>query len=129
MSTRARFVIHNVNLQAGDQAEVRLGAVCRGTENAQWAQFTPGGSLSLTLSRRASGAKKFFLDNIGKEVYLDISLADPPICTQCGAVVEQGRDGTNIHLGNDPEGGGYAPDEYVHATCLAAAKLRLGIES
>jgi hypothetical protein len=118
--------VQSVNLQAGDIAVVNCSAVCRGTENAKWAQFTPGGNVTLTLSRKASGAKDFFTGIIGKEVYVDISLADDPNCTQCGESVIP-REGTNVHLGNDQVTGGYAPDEYVHQACLAAAKERLGV--
>lgn len=124
MSVRSRMYVQSVNLTAGDIAVVNCSAVCRGTENAQWAQFTPGGNVTLTLSRKASGAKDFFAGIIGKEVYVDISLADDPNCTQCGQTVIP-REGTNVHLGDGPEGG-YAPDEYVHQACLAAAKERLG---
>lgn len=125
MSVRARFYIHNVQLNAGDTAQANLSAVSRGKENSEWSSFTPGGNLTLSLSRKASGAKDFFVANIGREVYLDITLADDPICTQCGEPVQNvgGDYGTGVHAGAE----GYVPDEYVHSSCLAAAKERLGI--
>ena len=45
MSTRARFYIQSFTLQAGDTSSVRLSAVCRGKENAEWSKFTPSGTL------------------------------------------------------------------------------------
>lgn len=129
MSTRARMYIQNVQLNAGDTAVANLQAVSRGKENSAWSKFTPAGNLNLTLTREASGARQFFLDNIGKEVYVDITLAEDPICTECGERIQQIPDdhaefGTGVHTGAE----GYAPDEYVHSRCVAAAKKRLGVE-
>ena len=130
MSTRARFYIQSVTLVAGDTATARLTAVSRGKENSEWAQFTPSGTLEMTLTRKASGSRQFFLDNIGREVYLDVTLADDPICTQCDEPILQGPGvtdyGQGVHLGNDSAAGGYAPGEFVHTSCIAAAKERLG---
>ena len=132
MSVRARFYVRNVNLQAGDTALAALAAVSRGRENSEWSKFTPGGELTLQLSREASGAKKFFLDHIGREVYLDISVADNPLCTQCGEPVVGGQMGVSTPDAEYGQGishpdGGYVPDEFVHVSCVAAAKQRLGL--
>ena len=128
MSVRARMFVQTVARNAGDTATVTLQAVSRGKENSAWSKFTPAGNLNMTLSREASGARQFFLDNIGKEVYLDISLAEDPICTECHETIlpipdDHADVGTGVHSGAE----GYVPDEYVHNRCLAAAKERLGI--
>lgn len=123
MSVRARFYINSVTLNAGDTAVANLGAVSRGKENSEWSQYSPSGSLQITLTRKASGARQFFLDHIGREVYLDITLADDPVCTQCGKEIQRNQAGTGIHSGAD----GYVSDEFVHNECATAAKERLGI--
>ena len=128
MSVRARFYVSQFAMNAGDTSTVTLQAVCRGKENAEWSKFTPAGQLSMTLTRQASGAAEFFKANVGKDVYLDISLVEQDVCTQCGEPISTDptadRDlwGTNFQ-GDD----GYVPDEYVHNGCVAAAKERLGI--
>lgn len=127
MSTRARFYIQSFTIQAGDTSSVRLSAVCRGKENAEWAKFTPAGSLEMTLTRQAGGAAEFFKANVGKDVYLDINLVEQDLCTQCGEPIltdpKADRDlwGTNFQ-----DADGYVP-EYVHQGCVAAAKERLGV--
>lgn len=129
MSTRARFYISSVVEQQPGSMQVSLSAVSRGTENAEWAQFTPAGSMTMTLNRKASGAQRFFKDNQGKEVFIDIALAEDPTCTECGEPIEAHPDayekfGSGVHGGNDV---GYIPGEFVHNGCLASAKLRLGL--
>lgn len=126
MPVRARFYISTVTLAAGDTATANLSAVTRGKENSMWSKFTPAGTLNLSLTREADGAKKFFLDNIGKEVFLDISLADDPICTQCDKPIPAGTAdyGVGVHAGNDV---GYIPGEFVHNSCMEAAQKRLGL--
>lgn len=129
MSVRARMYVRQVARNAGDTATVTLDAVARGKENAEWSKFTPSGSLNLTLTREASGAFAYFNDRVGKEVFVDISDAFDPNCTQCGEVIEKHpatteEYGTGVHAGNDV---GYVLDEYVHGRCVAAAKERLGL--
>ena len=120
-NVRARMFVSQVARQAGDTSTVSLRVVSRGTENASWSKFTPSGQVELTLTRLASPAFAFFNENVGKEVYVDFTLADIPVCTQCG---EPAQNGTGIHSGNVE---GYVPDEWVHSECMAAAKERLGI--
>lgn len=133
MSTRARFYIQSFTLQAGDTSSVRLSAVCRGKENAEWSKFTPSGTLDMALTRQAGGAAEFFKKNVGKDVFLDITLVDPEqdLCTQCGEPIaapgnytDASQVGTNVHGGNDV---GYIEGEYVHQGCVASAKERLGV--
>jgi hypothetical protein len=133
MSTRARFYVQSFTLQAGDTSTVRLSAVCRGKENAEWSKFTPSGSLEMALTRQAGGAADFFRANVGRDVYVDITLVDPDldVCTQCGEVIlapgnysDASQVGTNVHGGNDV---GYIAGEYVHQGCVTAVKERLGI--
>lgn len=133
MSVRARMYVQSFTLNAGDTSTVRLNAVCRGKENAEWSKFTPSGSLEMSLTRQAGGAADFFRTHVGQDVYLDITPVDPDfdVCTQCGKVIlapgnysDAEQVGTNLHGGNDV---GYIPGEYVHQGCVAVAKERLGL--
>lgn len=48
MSVRAKFYVSTLkNPEGATAAEVQLNAVCRGVENAMWAQATPCGSISM----------------------------------------------------------------------------------
>ena len=48
MSVRAKFYVSNLkNPEGATAAEVQLHAVCRGVENAMWAQATPAGSIQM----------------------------------------------------------------------------------
>jgi len=123
MPVRARMFVQQVARNAGDTATVSLQAVSRGKENAEWSKYTPSGSVNLTLSREASAAFVYFNDRVGKEVFVDISDAADPVCTQCGEIIAKNETGGQIR-GKD---GAYLPDEYVHALCDGAAKVRLGL--
>ncbi len=129
MSVRARMFVQTVARNAGETATVSLQAVSRGKENAEWSKYTPGGSLNLVLSREASGAFTYFNDRVGKEVFVDITDATDPICTQCGETVEKTPTDPEDWGGgiSAPDGGGYLPDEFVHRRCLSDAKDRLGL--
>lgn len=49
-SVVAKFFVSNVVPSEGNAAaQVTLGAVCRGVENAMWAQYTPGGTISMSI--------------------------------------------------------------------------------
>lgn len=127
MSTvRARMFVQQVARNAGETSTVTLQAVSRGKENSEWSAYTPGGSLNLTLSRKASGALDFFNSRVGQEVFVDITEAESPICTQCNEYVEAGQ-GTEVR-GTD----GYVPGEYVHTDpergCFVNARARLGLD-
>jgi hypothetical protein len=123
MSVRARFYVQSVNLQAGDNSIVSLNAVTRGKENSEWSAYTSSGQLTLTLSRKASPARDYFMARIGKEVFLDISDADTPVCTQCGEPCDDPDFGTTVR-GAD---GAYVAGEWVHNACMGEAKARLGL--
>lgn len=128
MSVRARMFVQTVARNAGETSSVSLQAVSRGKENSEWSKYTPGGNLTLTLSREASAAFAYFDARVGKEVFIDISDADDPICTQCGEPVEKTpADRENWGGSISAPEGGYLPDEFVHVRCLAAAKERLGL--
>ena len=131
MSARARFYVQSFTLQAGDTSTVRLSAVCRGKENAEWSKFTPSGSLEMSLTRQAGGAADFFRANVGRDVYIDITLVEPDLdnCTQCGKIIAAPGDYSNPdEVGtNFQDANGYVPGEYVHQRCVADAKKRLGI--
>lgn len=48
MSVKAKFFVSNlVNPDGATAAQVGLTAVCRGIENAMWAQATPSGSITM----------------------------------------------------------------------------------
>lgn len=48
MSVKAKFYVSNlVNPEGATAAQVGLNAVCRGVENALWAQATPAGSIQM----------------------------------------------------------------------------------
>lgn len=50
MSVRAKFFVSKVDQPEGaTAAQVHLGAVCRGIENSMWAQFTPAGSIQMSI--------------------------------------------------------------------------------
>lgn len=134
MSVRARFYVSQVARNAGDTSTIKLSAVSRGKENSEWSKFTPGGSVELSLTRLASPAFDWFNDRVGKEVFIDFNDADNPVCTQCGEPIKGGQMGVStpgeeygqgIHAGNEM---GYIPGEFVHNSCMEAAKKRLGIE-
>lgn len=80
MGVRAKFFVQSVTIQAnsttpeGDVGSVALSAVSRGEENKEWSHYTPSGQL--TMSTLNPKAFAFFRDNIGKEVFIDITLAD-----------------------------------------------------
>src|SRR4051794_40135924 len=47
---RAKFFCNGVqNPEGASSAQVTLGAVCRGVENALWAQATPAGSITMNV--------------------------------------------------------------------------------
>jgi hypothetical protein len=115
--------VQQVARNAGDTASVTLQAVSRGKENAEWSKYTPSGSVNLTLSREASPAFEYFNSRVGKEIFVDFSDADDPVCTQCFLVIAKNETGGQVR-GAD---GAYLPDEYVHALCHDAAKERLGL--
>lgn len=127
MTVRARFYIQSFTLNAGDTSTVRLSAVCRGKENADWAKHTPSGNLEMSLTRQAGPAAGFFQANVGKDVYLDIALVEQDICTQCGEPISRDPQGDRDLWGNNFQGADGYVAEYVHNKCVAAAKERLGI--
>jgi hypothetical protein len=50
MTVRAKFYVSKVDAPEGSTAaQVHLGAVCRGVENAMWAQYTPAGSIQMSI--------------------------------------------------------------------------------
>ena len=62
----ARFYVSSVEKKAGDTATVHLTAV-NSKENHRWSTYTPSGQIQMELTRRASGARTLFEENIGKE--------------------------------------------------------------
>lgn len=70
MSVRAKFFVLNA-LKSPHQTVVRLGAVCRGEDNKEWAAATPNAEVSMTILNDV--AAEFF--EPGREVYVDFSYA------------------------------------------------------
>lgn len=70
MSVRAKFYVQSV-LKTASSSEVKLGAVCRGKDNAEWSAATPNGMITMTILNDV--AAKFF--EPGEEVYLDFTPA------------------------------------------------------
>ncbi len=66
---RSKFRCNYIN-EFEDNKTAHLHAVYEGTENKQWADATPGGSLQITLSKDKS-AKDFFEQ--GKDYFLDFT--------------------------------------------------------
>lgn len=62
----ARFYVQQVAKNAGGDGTVTLTAV-NSKENARWSQYTPSGSITMSLTRKASGARALFEENVGKE--------------------------------------------------------------
>lgn len=71
-----RFYVQSFNKKAGDVADVTLSAVTS-KENARWSQYTPSGTINMSLTRKASGARSTFEAMIGKEclVTMDFDVA------------------------------------------------------
>lgn len=79
MSVRGKFFIQSVKLVAGTNGggSVELNVVSRGAENASWSAATPSGAITMHVSNPSAFA--FFKENLGKEVYVDMALADPKL--------------------------------------------------
>lgn len=55
MTIRAKFYVSTlVNSEGATAAQVQLHAVCRGIENAMWAQATPSGTISMNVKNDAA---------------------------------------------------------------------------
>lgn len=81
MSVVAKYFVQSVTLQAnskgadgGDVGSVQLSVVCRGDENKNWSHYTPSGQI--TMSTLNPKAFAWFKENLGKEVYVDFTLAE-----------------------------------------------------
>jgi hypothetical protein len=94
----ARFYVQSFTKKAGDTATVTLTPTSS-KENARWSQYTPAGSLTMELTRKASGARTAFEDLVGKEclVTLDFDV-------EKGEVPEYRSEG-------EPDERGYVSDE------------------
>ncbi len=60
MSVVAKFFVRKVTPTAEGSStaqQVELGAVCRGIENAMWSQYTPAGSISLSVLNEEATAQ------------------------------------------------------------------------
>jgi len=58
MSVIGKFYVTDVNTYPGATAsDVRLGAVCRGVENALWSAATPSGSIQMNILNDAATAQ------------------------------------------------------------------------
>jgi hypothetical protein len=82
MKTRAKFYVSGVTLLPGQPGiQVTLNAVCRGDRNAEWAEASPNGSMSMTINNPAAAKQweDFMQESrrTGKqpEVFIDIFTA------------------------------------------------------
>ena len=77
MRVVARFFVQTLAKNAGDSAQVTLTPVTS-KENARWSQYTPSGSITMALTRKASGARSAFEANIGRECLVTFDFDAPP---------------------------------------------------
>lgn len=73
----ARFYVDQFTKRAynPDHAEVTLKAAGRGEQNKSWAQYTPSGTLTMSINNPP--AAKFFEDHLGKDIEMTFrSLGD-----------------------------------------------------
>lgn len=73
MSVKAKFYIKSISAYAVGNGSVALAPATRGAENASWAAATPSGSIEMTINN--TSAWDWFRDNLGREVYIDFTLA------------------------------------------------------
>lgn len=77
MSVQARFYVDQVTKRAynPDHVEVTLKAAGRGEQNKSWSQYTPSGTLSMTINNPS--AAEFFTDRLGQDIAITFdSLGD-----------------------------------------------------
>lgn len=69
----ARFFVDEVTRRAynPDHVVVKLKASSRGEQNKTWAQFTPSGTMELTVNNPAAAA--FFAEHLGQDLELRFS--------------------------------------------------------
>lgn len=75
MTVAARFFVKSFEKQTGGTAIVKLAAATS-KENAEWTSYTPNGNIEMFLTRKAGGARKFFEDNIGKDIAITFDVAE-----------------------------------------------------
>lgn len=73
MSVRAKFFVKTTSAYAVGNGSVELAPATRGAENAQWAAATPSGTVQLTINNPP--AFQWFVDRLGREVYIDFTEA------------------------------------------------------
>lgn len=99
MTVRAKFICYKAdNPEGAAAAQVQLGAVCRGIENAMWAQATPSGSITMAVKNDPAfeqfeqGAEYEVtfrkvpkpLPNDGHEIVPAVDMHGRRICEFCG---------------------------------------------
>jgi hypothetical protein len=67
MTVLARFYVAEVALNASGYSAVKLNAVTRGEENKVWSQYTPSGTITMSV-KTDSTAGAFFAENLGKDI-------------------------------------------------------------
>lgn len=83
MSVVARFYVSESTKAAGmpeGARRVKMNAVCRGPENADWARWSPSGSIEMYIANPP--AAEFFDSRVGKDVAITFEDRDP-ICERC----------------------------------------------
>jgi hypothetical protein len=100
MSVKAKFYVSGLkNPEGATAAEVYLNAVCRGVENAMWAQATPAGSIIMNVKNDAAteqfeqGAEYEVIfrkvakptPGDGHEIIQAVTMHGAIVCETCGA--------------------------------------------
>lgn len=70
MSVRAKFFVQSIT-HTTSGGSVSLSAVCRGEDNKTWAQYTPCGTITMSILNESALAQ--FVP--GDELYVDFSQA------------------------------------------------------
>jgi hypothetical protein len=65
MAVQARFYIASLTKKPDGTADVNLQAVTS-KENARWSQYTPSGTITMSLTRAASGALRVFEEAVDR---------------------------------------------------------------
>lgn len=94
----ARFFVASFEKKAGDTATVRLNAVTS-KENARWSQYSPSGQITIDMTRKASGARTTFEEQVGKECLVTFDFDAPP------------REEPEYRREGEPDELGYVSDE------------------
>lgn len=75
MSVQARFYVSRIEKTTTDYGTVHLNAATRGSINAEWAYYSPSGSIQMNV-RQDSKAFAWFESRLGKDVAISFDDRD-----------------------------------------------------